>query len=129
VTDDRMRIAKIRECIENIETYTAKDEKSFYRDTKTQDAVLRNFQILGQAIKDLSNDIKREYPADWAKAAQFRDKITHDYFSIDLEIVWKAIVQKLPPLRQTIDQIEKDKKIEWEKKPHSKLKKLIESDE
>jgi uncharacterized protein with HEPN domain len=126
VTDDRIRITKLKECIGNIIEYTSQGKDVFLKDTKTQDAVLRNLQVIGQIIKDLSAEIKSEYPADWKDAARFRDKITHDYFAIDLEIVWNVIENKIPQLQRTIAKIQKDKTAVWEKQKESKLQQLLE---
>ncbi len=128
MTDDRIRIAKLQECIGNIREYTAQGKEYFFEDTRTQDAVLRNFQIIGQIIKDLSAELKSQYSADWKEAAQFRDKITHDYFEIDLDIVWNVIEHKIPKLQRIVAQIQKDKKAVWENQKESKLQQLLEKE-
>ncbi len=125
MTDDRIRITKLKECIGNINEYTSQGKGYFLKDSRTQDAILRNFQVIGQIVKDLSAEIKQEYPADWKEAARFRDKITHDYFEIDLEIVWDVIENKIPKLKRIVHKIAEDKKALWEKQKESKLQQLL----
>ncbi|MCK9630212.1 MAG: DUF86 domain-containing protein [Methanoregula sp.] len=64
------------------------------------DAVVRNFEIIGEAVKNLSGDLKARYPeTDWKSVAGFRDMLIHGYFGIDLEILWDIIVNKIPLLQ------------------------------
>ena len=54
--------------------------------------MVRNLQIIGQAIKDVSTDVKEQTPdVDWHQASRMRDKVTHDYLEVDYEIVWKTV--------------------------------------
>jgi len=75
----------------------------FLKDIKTQDAVLRNIEIIGEAVKNLSNRFKAEHPEiEWRKIAGMRDRLIHFYFGVNLEIIWDVIKNKVPELRRII---------------------------
>jgi len=70
------------------------------------DAIVRNFEVIGEAVKSLSDDVKTQFPAtDWKAVAGFRDTLIHGYFGIDLEILWDIIVHKIPVLQKEIASI------------------------
>ena len=78
----------------------------FYRDTKTQDAVIRNIEIIGEAINRLPTEFYTKYPALPSKEAiSMRNFLVHDYDSINHEVVWKTIKQDLPQLKKEIESI------------------------
>ena len=92
--------------IEKILSYTDAGEESFRSNTMIHDAVIRNFQIIGEASKKLSDDIKSTYPhVPWKSMAGMRDKLIHDYFGVDLDIVWDTIQNFLPTLNAQIEEI------------------------
>ncbi len=104
--DDYGRLTKIRECLQWIEEYTASGEGPFMNDHMRQDAVLRNFQVIGDAVKELSPEfVKQHSQIDWSGWARFRDKLTHDYFGVNLDLVWKAIREKVPALKNELGSI------------------------
>jgi uncharacterized protein with HEPN domain len=103
---DELRAEKIQECIASIVDYISQGEKHFLSDKKTQDAVLRNIQVIGDAVKELSAEFKKKHEhVDWSGWARFRDKITHDYFGIDFGTLWRALQEDLPLLKQAIEEI------------------------
>jgi len=97
----------ILEAIQRIEEYTEKmDIEDFSESSLHQDAVIRNLSIIGEAVKGLSQDTKEKYDAiDWRKIAGLRDILIHAYFGIDLDIVWDVVQNKLPILKNQIEQI------------------------
>ena len=94
----------IMEAIKRIKVYSDKiDYDEFLGDIKTQDAVVRNIEIIGEAVKNISPDFKERYEnIEWKKIAGMRDKIIHFYFGINWEIVWDVIKNKLPQLEKEI---------------------------
>jgi len=78
----------------------------FSKNDKTIDAVVRNFEIMGEASKQVSNTIKVQHPdIEWQSLIQFRNIVVHEYFGIDLKIMWDIIKNELPPLKTKIKAI------------------------
>lgn len=74
-----------------------------------QDAVVRNFQIIGDAVKDLSDGLRKHSPdVPWQDVARFRDRVTHDYFDVDMIKVWGIIENDLPPFKIQIEKISRN---------------------
>lgn len=70
----------------------------FRNDQKTVDAVIRNFEIIGEAAKNLPTSLKEKYPdIPWKEMYIPRNKISHEYFGVDHEIIWHIATQYLPP--------------------------------
>ncbi len=94
-------IQDIHEAINRIQRYAAGlTYQAFLKDTKTQDAVARNFEILGEAAKGLSADFRRKHrEINWKDIAGMRDRLIHHYFGVNWEIVWDVIQSKLPDLK------------------------------
>ncbi len=78
----------------------------FINDDKTKDAVERNFEIIGEAAKNLTDDFRNKYShIPFKKIAGMRDKLIHDYFGVDYEIIWKTIKEILPQFADDINKI------------------------
>jgi uncharacterized protein with HEPN domain len=88
------------ESIHRITTYIAgMTYESFVTDTKTQDAVIRNLEILGEATKNLTEETRAKYPnIPWSSMTKTRDRLVHHYFGVNLDIVWQVITLELPRL-------------------------------
>ena len=104
---DREFLTDIREAINRIQQYTAgMTYEEFVRDTKTQDAVLRNLEIIGEAVKNLSRSLREEYPSvPWKSMAGVRDRLIHHYFGVSLDVVWQIATEELVDVRAQVDRI------------------------
>lgn len=104
---DQDYLSDIREAIQRIAVYTAGlDYEQFMQDSKTQDAVVRNLEIIGEATKNLSSRLRRVYAQiPWKDLAGMRDKMIHHYFGINYEIVWTIAKEELPDLLSQIQDI------------------------
>lgn len=100
-------IKDILEHIEKMESFIADmSYEDFKRDTKTNFAVVRCVEIVGEAAKNIPDSIREKYKqVPWKYLTGMRDKIAHFYFGIDLERVWEVATVKLPPLKSNIQQI------------------------
>jgi len=104
--EDAVVIQDIKEAIKRIMSYTVNMEYAdFLQDYKTQDAVVRNIEILGEAVKLLSDEKKRNYPhVPWKDIAGTRDKLIHDYFGVNIDIVWDIAKNEIPYLFKQLDE-------------------------
>jgi uncharacterized protein with HEPN domain len=96
----------VRDAIQHILEYTAAGKESFLADRKTQDAVVRNLEIIGEATKCVSQSLKDAHPdISWKPIAGMRDKLIHDYFGINLQLVWDVVEPDLPALKLKVAQL------------------------
>jgi len=104
---DKDFVDDIKEAIEMIGLYTkGLTYKDFLQDRKTQDAVVRNFEIIGEASKNISVGFKAKYSdIPWKIIAGLRDKLIHFYFGIDYKIVWNITKKELPKFKKQINSI------------------------
>lgn len=85
------------------------DFESFLDDEKTKDAVVRNFEIIGEAANRVDPDYRTKHPnIEWKRMRGFRNRIVHDYFGIDYEIVWAIIENDLSSLIEQLEQFIKE---------------------
>lgn len=100
----------IKEAISRITNYIGNmNYEEFLKDEKTQDAIVRNIEIIGEAAKNLTKEFKNKYEKiEWKGIAGMRDKIIHFYFGVNWDIVWKVIKDKLPTLKEKIEIIIKE---------------------
>jgi len=100
-------LSDIGEATRRIQSYTTgMNYEAFLSDTKTQDAVVRNLEIIGEATKQLSESVRQQAPQiPWRNIARMRDKLIHHYFGVNLDIVWQVIQHDLVPLLSAIDSI------------------------
>lgn len=98
--DPRLYLDDILEAITQIREYTTSmDYETFALDRKTQDAVVRNLEIIGEAAGRLPGDIKQsETDIEWRKIVGLRNILAHEYFGISLPVVWDVVQNKLSPL-------------------------------
>ena len=101
--DDLVYLRHIDEAITRILAFTSAGETVFREDLKTQDAVVRNLQVIGEAAKKVSVATRAAHPdVPWKSMAGMRDRIVHDYFGVSIEIVWDVVENHLPPLQKLL---------------------------
>lgn len=118
--DYNLFVRDILDAINHIEKFVGSmNYEEFIRDDKTSTAVVKKIEIIGEAIKNIPKDIRASYSnIPWRDIIGMRNKIAHDYFGIDYEIVWKVIKEKLPALKvQVAQMLKKIEKQENENKP------------
>lgn len=102
--DDKVYLGDIADCIAKIQRYTQEGRAAFEESPMAQDAVIRNFEIIGEATKRLSDDLKTQNSdIPWRRIAGFRDVLIHDYTDIDLAEVWNTVERDLPPLQRKVE--------------------------
>lgn len=104
---DQNLINDIQEAIYRISKYTMNiTYPTFLQDTKTQDAVIRNLEIIGEATKNLSSELRNYYSnVPWQSMAGLRDRLIHEYFGINIDIVWQIVAEELPQLSLQLEKI------------------------
>lgn len=103
----RVYVEDILESIGYIETYVeGMKYKHFQEDRKTMDAVVRNFEIIGEASKFIPDEMRKKHAQiDWTGIVGLRNRIAHEYFAIDPEIMWNILKEELPPLKRELQKL------------------------
>jgi uncharacterized protein with HEPN domain len=99
---DLAYVDHILKCIKKIRKYVrGVDKKDFSKNELLQDAIIRNFEVIGEASKKISPDFKKiNFEIPWKEIAGMRDKLIHDYLGVDIEVIWKTIEHDLPILQK-----------------------------
>ncbi len=100
-------LADTKEAVLRINAYTQDlTFEQFLEDKKTQDAVVRNLEVIGEAVKNISEESKSRFPQiPWKDLAGVRDKLIHHYFGVNFDIVWNIVKQELPELLSQLEEI------------------------
>lgn len=103
---DRLFLQHIVEAAADIEAFTSEGQAAFLADRKTQSAVIRQIEIIGEAVKNLSTGLTLGAPAiPWRAIAGARDRLIHAYFQVDLCMVWAMVEHDLPRLRDDVQRL------------------------
>ena len=103
MSKDLLYLTSIAEALERIAHYTMEGRSAFLASTLVQDGVIRNLIVIGEAVKNLSTDLRESEPSTpWKSIAGMRDVLIHDYLRVNLEQVWETVARDLPPLGLTV---------------------------
>ncbi len=98
--DDRERLLHIREAIERIEKYASRGQEAFLEDELIQTWMVRHIQVIGEAAHALSALFRQQHPQiPWQDIIDMRHVLVHEYFGIDLDIVWQVVSADIPDLK------------------------------
>lgn len=102
--EPELLLQDIEESINKIKSYTSgMSFEMFQNDDKTIDAVIRNFEVIGEAANRIPDEIKDKFnKVNWHRIRGFRNRIVHDYMGVDLEIIWEIIEKYLDELKEQI---------------------------
>lgn len=108
--DDSVYLKHILDAIFRIEEYlSGVTHETFTKTPLLQDGVIRQIEIIGEATKSISSDMRNKYPnIPWKDIAGMRDKLIHDYFGVDINAVWSTTRKDIPTLKADVEQILKD---------------------
>lgn len=106
--NDNLLLEDIVESILKIEVYTKGiDYDNFFKDEKTKDAVVRNLEIIGEAVNNLTTEFTlKNDEVEWRKIAAFKNRLIHEYFGVNYEAVWMVINSNLNGLKEYIERIQ-----------------------
>jgi uncharacterized protein with HEPN domain len=106
VKDDRTYLLHMLDAIAQLERHAGTGKERFLAERTIQDAVIRNFEVLGQAVKNMSAALRSANPVvPWKTIAGMRDKLAHEYFGVNLPLLWDVLETQLIPLRTAIQHI------------------------
>jgi uncharacterized protein with HEPN domain len=107
VKDRRLYILHAIDCIDRIHQFTSEGRDAFLSDIKTQDAVIRNIEVIGQCIKDYGVDeLSSASPGiPWNKIAGMRNILAHEYLGVDVALVWEVVDRYLRGVKEALDRV------------------------
>lgn len=102
-TDFKLYLLDISSSTKKILSYTkSKSATSFANDPKTIDAVIRNFEIIGEAANKIPSKIKKDLDLPWKEMVGIRNKVIHEYFDVNVDLIWETVKQDIPNLEKNI---------------------------
>jgi uncharacterized protein with HEPN domain len=103
VKDAAVFLHHIQDAIARIEAYTATGRRAFRSNTMVQDAVIRNLEVIGEAVRNLPPELRRQHPTiPWRSITALRNVLIHEYFGVDIDIVWRVVERRLPTLKRHV---------------------------
>ncbi|MCP9819390.1 DUF86 domain-containing protein [Synechococcus sp. Cruz-9H2] len=106
MSKDLLYLTSISEALERINLYTPEGRSAFLASTLVKDGVIRNLIMIGEAVKNLSADLREsESSTPWKSIAGMRDVLIHDYLRVNLEQVWETVARDLPPPGLTVSSL------------------------
>jgi uncharacterized protein with HEPN domain len=108
--DYNERLLDILEAIENIEKYASRGHETFEHDELIQTWIVHHLQIIGEATSALPDSFREKYPeVPWSKIIGMRNILVHNYFGVDIDVVWAVVVNDIPDLKQKIENAIREK--------------------
>ena len=107
--DYKLYLDDIQQAIKKIEKYTKNlTLEKLKKDELIIDGIVRNLEIIGEAVKNIPSSIKDKFSEiEWKKIASLRDVLAHEYFGVDIEVLWDIVKNKLPDFKKKISKIKK----------------------
>jgi uncharacterized protein with HEPN domain len=103
VKDDRFYLLHIRDALADLRAYASPGRDAFVAERLRQDGIIRKLEVIGEAVKGLSAETRARCPEiPWRQIAGMRDKIAHEYFGVNLQLVWMVVERDLPALEQAV---------------------------
>jgi len=106
--DDSVYLKHILDAISDLEDFTkGVSKEDFLRSREKQYAVLRGMEVIGEAAKNLSRELRKNHPEiNWKDFTGMRDKLIHEYFGVNLPLVWKTVKEDLPALKKQVQELQ-----------------------
>jgi uncharacterized protein with HEPN domain len=104
--DPSVYLQHVLDALERIQRYTVDGREAFLASSLVSDAVVRNLEVVGEAVKQLPPEVRDLAPeVPWRRIAGMRDVLIHEYFGVDLEVVWRVVEVELPLLRDAVRRV------------------------